>query len=74
MDSVCSNIHSIPVGFCVHYSLQRDVSILDDDADMDALSEFLVQTTFEEGLTEAHADKAIEALSISLLKKASAKA
>jgi hypothetical protein len=36
--------------------------ILDDDADMNGLSPFLVRTLFAAGLTEADADKAIEKL------------
>jgi len=36
--------------------------ILDDDADMEELMPFLIQTPFEIGLTEADADKAIEML------------
>lgn len=36
--------------------------ILDDDADMEHLLPFLIQTPFDVGLTEADADKAIEML------------
>jgi hypothetical protein len=49
--------------------LVESFAILDDDNDMDALSPFLVQTDFEEGLTEVHAEKAI-----ALLKGVSVKA
>lgn len=37
-------------------------AIIDDDADMDGLSEHLVQTTFEPGLTEGDADRVIAML------------
>jgi hypothetical protein len=37
--------------------------ILDDDDDMEDLREFLIQTPFEKGLTEADADRAIRMLS-----------
>lgn len=36
--------------------------ILDDDDDMDHLKPFLIQTPFSTGLTEKHADRAIEIL------------
>ena len=47
------------------FEQSRDVAaivILDDDADMDGLSKFLVKTKFEPGLTEADADRAIAIL------------
>lgn len=48
--------------------LVESLAILDDDDDMDALSPFLVQTDFEEGLTEVHAEKAIALLNASVAK------
>ena len=46
-------------------SYPRDVEsfvILDDDSDMVHLTPRLVKTEFDDGLTEAHADQAIEML------------
>jgi phosphoglycolate phosphatase-like HAD superfamily hydrolase len=48
--------------------LVESFAILDDDDDMDAFSSSLVQTDFEEGLTEVHAEKAIALLNVSVAK------
>lgn len=64
----CSEIKAWIDMYEASRELVESFVIVDDDDDMDALSPFLVQTDFEEGLTDAHAEKAIALLNISLAK------
>jgi hypothetical protein len=51
----------IKVSLLQHPEIDKFV-IIDDDDDMDGLEEFLVQTTWEEGLQDEHVKRAIEIL------------
>lgn len=51
----------------IHPDIRRFV-ILDDDSDMGHLTPYLVQTTFEYGLTEDHVDKVVKILNEGIKK------